>query len=300
MLGRYHLWQGNKAAWQQSIAELEEAVRRQPDYAPAHASLAIAYTTGRDLLYTQSEGTRREAAQKAIELDPSLAEGHAALAGIRFDDWDWEGSVASYATAFELNPDSIDVCGCYANTLAAFGRFDEAKRIVEHGISVNPLSAELRFNYGFVLYMNRQYADAERAFRLSLELEPRRVGSHAFLASTYLQTNRLNEALAEADRPELQRSGILAVAYAALGRRDEALKILAKMDREANPFDAVGVYFRLGDLDRAFEYLAKAIDRRQGPVRWMNVSPQYVRFRSDPRFVALVARLKLPQSPTNR
>jgi len=300
MLGRYHYWQSNPTSWKQSVAELEEAVRLQPDYAPAQASLALAWNQGRDLLFTQSEGPRREAAQKAIQLDPSLAEGYAALAGIKFDEWDWDGTLAAYERAYELNPDAIDVCGCYGNTLAAFGRFDEAIRIIEQAITVNPLSTDLRFNHGFVLFMNRKYADAERAFRRALELEPRNLLSHILLVITYLQTNRVQEALAEADRPELRNGGLMGAAYAALGRRDEALKILDGLDREGNPLDTAGVYFALGDLDRAFEYTAKAIDKRQGPIRWMNVSPQYDQFRSDPRFVALVARLKLPASSTNR
>jgi serine/threonine protein kinase/tetratricopeptide (TPR) repeat protein len=300
MLGRYHYWQNNPSSWKQSVAELEEAVRLQPDYAPAHAALSKAWSQGRSLLFSESEGSRRQAAQTAIELDPSLAEAHAALADIKFDEWDWQGALAGYQKAFELNPDSIDVCGCYANVLAAFGRFDEAIRIVEHAIGVNPLATDLRFNHGFVLFMSRKYADAERAFRRALELEPRNVLSRILLVLTYLQTNRFEEALAEADRPEFQRSGTLGAAYAAVGRRDDALKVLDRIDREASPLDAANVYFWLGDLDRAFEYQAKAIDRRQGPVRWMNVSPQYDKFRSDPRFVALVARLKLPDSSASR
>lgn len=111
MLGRYHYWQGNPASWKQSVAELEEAVRLQPDYAPAQASLSAAWTLGRDLLFTQSEGPRREAAQKAIELDPTLAEGYAALAGIEFDEWDWAGTLAAYEKAYALNPSAIEVCG---------------------------------------------------------------------------------------------------------------------------------------------------------------------------------------------
>lgn len=300
MLGRYHYWQSNPASWKQAVAELEEAVRLQPDYALAQASLAQAWNQGRDLLFTQSEGPRREAAQKAIELDPSLAEGYAALAGIKFDDWDWDGTLAAYEKAYALNPEAIDVCGCYGNTLAAFGRFEEALRIQERAISVNPLSTDLRFNHGFVLFMNRQYADAEREFRRSLELEPRNLLSRILLVLTYLQANRVKEALTEADRPELQNSGLLASVYAANGRRDDALKILARMNREANPLDAIGVYLWLGDMDRTFEYIAKAIDRRQGPIRWLNVSPQYDKIRPDPRFVAQVARLKLPASPARR
>ena len=300
MLGRYHYWQSNPTSWKQAVAELEEAVSLQPDYAPAQAALSMAWTSGRDLLFTQSEGPRREAAQKAIELDPSLAQGYAALAGIKFDDWDWNGTLAAYEKAYELNPDAIDVCGCYGNTLAAFGRFDDALRIIEQAIRVNPLSTDLRFNHGFVLFMHRKYADAERAFRRALELEPRNLLAHILLVFNYLEMNRFQEALAEADRPELQNSGLLAAVHAALGRRAEALEILNRIDREANPLDVAGAYVWLGDTDRTFEYLGKAIDRRQGPIRWINVSPQFDRIRSDPRFSALVARLKLPTSPASR
>ena len=175
-------WQRTPDNWKKSVEELEQAVRLQPDYAPAHAALSMAFSQGRDLLFTQSEGSRRQAAQKAIELDPLLAEAHAALAGIKFDDWDWDGTLVEYQKAFELNPESIDVCGCYADVLAAFGRFDDAIRIVEQGIRVNPLSIELRNNYGFVLYMARKYSDAERELLRAIELEPRDVFAYIFLA----------------------------------------------------------------------------------------------------------------------
>ena len=139
MLGRYHYWQSNPTRgnsrsrnWRRRyVCSLTTRRRRR--------RFAMAWNQGRDLVFTQSEGSRREAAQKAIELDPSLAEGYAALAGIKFDEWDWDGTLAAYEKALELNPESIDVCGCYGNTLAAFGRFDEAMRIIEQAISANPL-----------------------------------------------------------------------------------------------------------------------------------------------------------------
>ncbi len=195
---------------------------------------------------------------------------------------------------------SIDVCGCYANTLAAFGQFDKATRIVEHAISANPLSTDLRFNYGFVLYTARRYADSERALLRAIELEPRNVLAHIYLALTYRQMGRLQDALAMVSRPELQGSAFMASIYAAMGRRDDALKILAGLNSEMDPLSVANVHFALGDSDRGFEYLTKAVERRQGPVRWMNVVPGNDRVRSDPRFVALVARLKLPDSPTGR
>jgi serine/threonine protein kinase/tetratricopeptide (TPR) repeat protein len=294
MLGRYYYWQGNPDSWKRSITELEEAIRLQPDYAPAHASLAMALLSGRDLGYTQSEGLMRTAARRAIELDPSLAEGHAALAGQKFDDWDWQGTVDEYEKAMALNPVSVDVCGCYANVLAAFGRFDEAIRIVEHGVNANPLSAELRFNYAFVLYIMRKYTDAERQLLRAIELEPRHVAARVILALTYQKLGRLQDALAQVNRPELQSSGPLASTYAMLGRHDEAMKILPRMNAAVDPYSIAGVYFALGDTDRGFEWLTKAVDQLQGFVRWLKVTPEFDAVRSDPRYAALVARLKLP------
>jgi serine/threonine-protein kinase len=298
MLGRHHYWQGNRDARKQAVAEFEEAIRLQPDYALAHASLSMAQTG--PIGFLRSEESKRAAAQKAIELDPSLAEGYAALGAIEFDDWDWDGTVAAYEKALELNPDSIDACACYGNVLAAFGRFDEAISIVERGISANPLSAELRFSHGFVLYMNRRYNDAESALKLALDLEPRHVLARILLSQNYAKMGRLQDALAIVDRPELQADGTLGASYAALGRRDDALKVLARVDLEVAPLSASHVYFALGDSNRGFEYLTKAVERRQGPVRWLNVWPFYDNVRSDPRFVSLVTRLKLPDSPALR
>jgi tetratricopeptide (TPR) repeat protein len=223
-----------------------------------------------------------------------LAEGWAALAGIRFDDWDWQGTIDAYEKAFELNPVSIDVCGCYANTLAAFGQFDKATRIVEHAISANPLATDLRFNYGFVLYIMRKYEESERQLLRALELDPRNGGALVILAYDYVKLNRMQDALALLDRPGFQSASPLGVLYARAGRREDAMKVLGLLDRTTNPIGVADIYFALGDKDEGFKWLSKAIDQRQGFARWLNVSPLYDEVRPDPRFAQLVARLKLP------
>lgn len=294
ILGRYHHWQNNPTAWKQSIAELEQATRLQPDYAPAHASLALAWLQGRDLAFTRAEGSMRESAKRALELDPMLAEGWAAIAGIRFEDWDWQGTIEAYERAFELNPEAVDVCGCYGNALAAFGQFDKATRIVEHAIGANPLATDLRFNYGFVLYLMRKHEESERQLRRALELEPRNGAAPIVLSLLYIDQNRVQDALPLLDRPEYQSATALGVVYALAGRREDALKVLGRLDSTTNPIGLADIYFALGDKDEGFKWLSKAIDQRQGFARWLNVSPFYDEVRSDPRFAPLVARLKLP------
>jgi len=257
-------------------------------------TIALTWLEGRGQAFSQSEGSMRESAKRALDLDPTLAEAWAALGAIRFEDWDWQGTIDAYEKAFELNPESIDVCGCYATVLAAFGQFDKATRIVGHAIDANPLSTELRFNYGLVLHMMRRYEDSERQLLRALELEPRNRGARIILAYDYLALNRLQNALASLDRPEFQSASPLGVVYAHAGRRDDALKVLGRMDRTTNPIGVAEIYFALGDRDEGFKWLSKAIDQRQGFARWLNVSPLYDEFRADPRFAPLVARLKLP------
>ena len=223
-----------------------------------------------------------------------LAEGWAAIAGIRFEDWDWQGTLDAYERAYELKPEAVDVCGCYGNALAAFGQFDKATRIHERAISANPLSTDLRFNYGFVLYIMRKPEESERQLRRALELEPRNGAAPVVLSFIYLDQNRVQDALTVLDRPEYQSASPLGVVYALAGRREDALKVLGRLDSATNPNGLADIYFALGDNDEGFMWLSKAIDQKQGFARWTNVSPLYKDLRSDPRFAPLVARLKLP------
>jgi len=98
----------------------------------------------------------------------------------------------------------------------------------------------------------------------------------------------------------MQASSTLGRVYAALGRRDEALKIIGRMDANADPQGVAHRHFALGDHEKGFSRLSQSIDRGQGFVRWIDVAPYFDRVRSDPRFAALVARLKLPDSPPGR
>ena len=292
-LGRHQYWRVDAEGTAKAIEYFEQAIRLQDDYAAAHASLSMAWQQSRTYGFGENDGVMRTAAQRAVDLDPDLAEAHAALAGVKFEDWDWAGAVTAYERALALNPDSVD-CGCYAPVLAALNRLPEALELGAHIQRVNPLSSDAHFNYGFVLYMARRYADAERHFLRVLELEPRSVPAAVLLSMTYLLTGRSQDAFRTADRPGLRTSSVLARVHAATGRRADAQKLLAAIP-PTDPYGIAVVQLALGNQDRGLDALRQAVDRRQGLVRFMKVDPMFDGVRTDPRFHATLARLKLPE-----
>jgi tetratricopeptide (TPR) repeat protein len=177
------------------------------------------------------------------------------------------------------------------------GRHAEAIALSEHAVRLNPLSAEAHRFYGNVLFWARKYEDAVSRLKRALDLEPRHIGAMSILGAAYEMLGRPQEALSVYDRPEFRESPQIARVYARLGRRDEALRVLNGLVKRgrARDFQAMAVaYFALGDRDRGFEWLTKAFDQRSGFIALANISPAYDGIRDDPRFKALVARLKLP------
>ena len=170
----------------------------------------------------------------------------------------------------------------------------------EHGAKVNPLSAALEVQYGLALYYARRYDEAVARFQRAIELEPQNVGPFGLLAQVYGKMGRAQEALALLDRPEFRGSPALGLAYALAGRRAEALEVVRRLTTpESNP-DSIGlarIYLVLGDKDHGFEWLTKAFDARHNLAMATKFSPLFDDVRSDPRFQALVARLKIPDQP---
>jgi len=240
---------------------------------------------------------RRSAALRALELDPNLSDVHSALAAVAFEDWDWESADRAYRRALELNPDSINACACYGNSLAAWSRVSEAIEINRHAERVNPLSPFGQFNYGFVLYVARRFDGAVPHFKRAIELEPQYGPAYLLLSYAYAELGKTQEAVAVVDRPEFQGSATLGRALAQAGRRPEALAIAEGLHkRGVDPFGLAALYFALGENAKGVERLTRAFDQRVGFVRWANVDPAFDAVRSEPRFQALVSRLHLPQT----
>jgi len=299
LLGRYLQTKPDFESRQRAIAELRKAIALEPTYADAHAVLAMALIDQAALGLTDITGEALQLARKAVALDDHLAEAHAALAAASFEAWDWEGTQREFERALALYPNSEDACANYGLALSAWGRHDEAVAWSGRFASRNPVSAALHINYAVVLINARRYAEAERHLKLALELEPLSHGAPLALAQVYALTGRAEQALGLVSAPPFAGSSVQAGMYAAAGRRDDALAIVKKIERNPAPVDLyaiANVYFLLGDADRGFEWMERAVSKRLGYVRWMNVHPAFDRWRSDPRFAALVQRLRLPQT----
>jgi len=297
LLGRYLLWKTDFESRQRAVAELRKATALEPAYADAQAALAMALIDQASLGFTDVTGEALQVARKAVALDEHLAEAHAALAAASFEAWDWEGTQREFERALALYPNSEDACASYGLALSAFGRHDEAVAWAGRFAARNPVSAALHVNYAVVLINARRYAEAERHLKLALELEPRSYGAPMALAQVYALTGRAEQALALLSAPPFAGSSVHASMYAAAGRRDEALAIVTRIERNPAPLDLfaiANVYFLLGDADRGFAWMERAVSKRLSYVRWMNVHPAFDPWRSDPRFAALVRQLRLP------
>jgi serine/threonine-protein kinase len=297
LLGRYH-WRQDVAGYQQAIASYERAIAIQPDYAEAYAALSFALRASRNTGGPAASPERiRSTAFKALELEPDLADAHAAVGAVSLDDWQWERAEQAFRRAIDLNPNTQDTCDCYAGLLSILGRHAEAVALMQQSAKSNPLVPASFANLGERLYEARRYPEAEAAFRRALEMERQNLVALGLLGALYQATGKADEAVRLYEASPLRETAYMAVALADAGRRREAMELLRRREANATPFDFLGMaraYAALGEKDRAFHWLTRAFDAHGVYIEWANVSPMYDVFKGDARFDALVARLHLP------
>ncbi len=300
--GKYLAGRRSQHDLEQAISHYEQALQLDPGYALAWVGLADAHSNLADLGAVQVDegyGKAREEVQKALELDPNLAEAHAALGWIRVAyDWDWSGADAAYKRALELAPGNASVirrAGALAGTL---GRFDEALELDRHAVELDPLSVSGRNNLGLhALYAGR-LDEAEAAFRKALELNPEYPSTHAFLGRIELRRGNSSAALQEMEQEKdpFWRLYGLALAYHALGQREKADSTLAELverDKDDSAFQIAEVYAYRGEKDEAFKWLDRAYAQRDGGFNEMKGDPLLKNVESDPRYAALLRKLRL-------
>ena len=298
--GRYFSQRGDA---DKAASYYERATQLDPSYARAWVGLSKARFDQADTRGSvpTEEGHRlaREAVDRALVLDPNLAEAHTQIGFIkRFVDFDWVGADESNQRAIALEPGNPDGLRAAATAATTFGRFDEALELARRAIELDPLNAGSRYRLGWVEYQMGALDEAVADFKRGLELSPDAPG-RGLLSEIYVLQGRLQDALAEIERG---RTGLYslqhyAMAYHALDREkesDAALRELIEKYHTNAAFQIAEVYAFLKQPDEAFEWLDRAYAQRDGGLILSKVDPLLKNLHGDPRYAALLKKLNLP------
>ena len=286
-----------------SIEHFNQAIEKDPSYALAYAGLADSwYSRGWYRHVEPKDAYERAgaAANRALELDPRLAEGHAILAAIKtVYDWDWQGAEREFKLAIELNPNYATAHQRYSLFLPALGRFDEAIAEARKARDVDPLALPVNENLGDILYLARRYDEAIEQLRKTLELDPNYGVAHSTLSKVYEAQGRYEESLEErlkGSTPETVAE--LRKVFAASGMKGvwkNRLNVLLERSKTTyvSPADIALFYTRLNDRDQAFAWLEKAMAERSINFNYLVADPRFDNLRGDPRLAALLRRVGL-------
>jgi TolB-like protein/Flp pilus assembly protein TadD len=286
------------------IEAYRAALKLDPNYALAWAGLSIAYAhgTGQDWLGMElSEGFRlaREAARKAIELAPDLAQCHEALGVIQFaSDWDWKGADASFARALKLAPHDIRIIRNRVFMLYSRGRFDEAVSLLRLAAELDPLSGAAHCFVARSLRIAGRLREAEAAIRKSLELSPHGGFAHYYDSDICLAQGRLDEALEAAKKETHATFRLLGLSnvYHAQSRHtqsDAALEELVLTRANAAAFQIAEAFAYRGERDQAFAWLERACAQRDVGMSMIRASPMLRGLHSDPRWRPFLEKVGL-------
>ncbi len=308
--GRYTWNRGGGKAFEKSLEYFEQAVKLDPEFALAYTGLAEAHAMlGRYGIRPSSDTfpKAKAAAEKAIELDETLAEAHSALALVNFYwDWNWGMAEREFLRAIEINPALANAHHGYAHFLSAMGRHDEAISEVRLAQQLEPLSATINSDAGWFYYRARRFPEAIAVCRRAIEIEPTFSSAQSCIIDSLIHQGRFNEAWSEAKSFLKSPEDVRMVAKLSDADPKEAIRKirlwrLGQMKQRAKseyipPYQFVSVYAGLNERDSTFEWLEKGYVARDRIVLLMKVHPMFDELRSDPRFDDLMRRVGLPVS----
>ena len=309
--GRFYWNKRTDENLNKAISYFSQATAQDSRYALAYAGLSDCYSIVGATIFgsmpvSEAAPKAREAARHALEIDPTLAEAETPLATLKFNyDWDWSGAEDDFQHAIQLNPSYATAYQRYSLFLMAMGRFQDGFNQINKARELDPLSISINFSLGWRLYLARQYDRAIAQLRNTLEMDPSYELPHLVLGQAYEEKRAFDLAI-----PELQKAvelshgtplmvSALAHAYGRGGRKEEAEKLLAQLERDAktkyvSPYYFAIVYLGLGNNEQAMNWLEKAFADRSNGLVFMRVEPELDPVRSNPRFLALQQRLKFP------
>jgi adenylate cyclase len=306
LLGRYHNLKYTQADLADAVRYFEQALQLDPNFALAYCGLAQNYAekAGNAMPSREAWAKMKMLAQKALQLDPELAEAHLALGSALAGIFDWVGATNEHKRALELNPNLADAYDGLAWLLTISGRFDEAIAKERKALELDPLSPFFNDSLGWYLYWAGRNDEAMVQLRSSMELFPTDAFSHFALGWCLIKNGKTAEA-----RMELQKAteldnlpwykGWLGYTYAVSGDRAKAQQILEDLEelakrRYVTPNARVPVYLGLGDKEKVLDWLEKSYEEQDGVCWQLKIDQRYDSVRNDSRFQALYKKINFP------
>jgi TolB-like protein/tetratricopeptide (TPR) repeat protein len=304
--GRYHWNTRGSEGLDDALTWFTRVVEETPTFGAGHAALArtrIAFAESYQRAPRQELAQARDAAIRALELDPELAEAHLAMGDVhRLLNWDWRSAEASYSRAVMLNPSFESVHRSYGALLVSLDRPDEAVREVERACDLDPLCLISTLSAARVHYLVGDYDRAAEKCRHSIDMDPERVHAHRLLGAVLLQVDDHERAVAALETAltispdDPITLAWLAHARAVNGDRAGAEALAERLRVSAtyvSPYHLALAHAGLGDSDAAFAALDAACVDRDPMVALVAIEPRFERIRRDPRYATLRDYLKL-------
>ena len=306
--GRYYWNKRTADNLRKAMEQFQQAADKDPNYALAYVGLADCYSLLELYAGTPARETlpkTKAFAERALQLDDSLAEAHTSLGWVYDGLWQWEKAEEEFKRALELNPDYPTARQWYGLFLLDEGRLDEALAELKRAQELDPLSLVIGQNIAQAYLLRGDFNAAIEQSRKVIDLDPNYPRGHSQLGLAYLKQGNHAAAIAELlksvelTKRERKPLSDLGYAYAVLGRRTEALAILKELEAKYERHEALGqdfaaVYAGLGDKDQAFAWLEKDFQARSGNLARTRWYVPIETLRSDARYADLLRRMGLP------
>lgn len=309
--GRYSFGKRTKEEMLRAIEFFEQAIKLDPKFALAHARISETYGSMPAYPYLSPKEAfphAKAAAQRALDLDPTLAEAHTFLAySLVIYDWNWAEGERSFKRAIELDPNNSAAHFRYGQIyLIPAGRLEEGIAEIKRGLDLESLDMNMGGTLAWAYLAAGQNDKALEQARKAYDLEPSHPIGRWILGQAYNQKGMYAEAIAlneqwlqtdPTNQFALREAGI---AYAKSGRRDKAEEMISRFIKIAETqyvpaCRVAAIHAALGDNDKAFEELGKAFEARDWELFRSNADVYWFPLKDDPRFMELMKRLNLPK-----
>ena len=308
--GRYFVNRPSDESLKKAIVHFEEALKLDPNFAPAYSGLSDAYLwAGFNegfLTSTEAMAKEKDTAVKAVQLDDKSAEAHTSLAVFKFSyEFDWAGCESEFYRAFALNPNYAYAHDQFGLALAFQGRLDEAVAEGKRAAELDPLSPEILVDTVFEFAWQGNYRAAMEQANRALDLDQTSFFPHFVFGWIDIQAGKIDAAV-----PELQKAdaigsppwvaGWLAYAYGATGDHARAMAVIEELNRKSlhgyvPPFNLAVVYLGMGDNGRAMDYLEQAYSAHSQWLYYLKMDRIFDPLRKEPRFIALMKKVHFDQ-----